>query len=179
MLRPVNLMRWREHRRRNMLRFWGLMFSAPALIALALAFGGRATLAQSAVLQAVYARGEAQRQQALTQREQALMSHRTQREKGLRREQRRQQTLFWQSGLRALANCLPEQAWLTALSWQNGVLHLRGAAARFNALPALDRALRALPGYCSVTSGATSRGSNGLWQFSYTLVREPRDAGAC
>ncbi|EPJ9455039.1 hypothetical protein QDZ17_001944 [Pluralibacter gergoviae] len=36
MSRPVNLLPWRQNRRRCVLRFWGLMFSALPLLAAAL-----------------------------------------------------------------------------------------------------------------------------------------------
>lgn len=169
MARPVNLLHWRERRRRECLRFWGLMFAGAWLIALTLIIAGRTGQTYQHRWQELRQESDRALLQAFVQRER-LLSAGYQRLEILRKEaQQREDTRRWQSTLEMLAQQIPEQAWLTALQWQGNVLSLSGLANRFPALSQMDSAVRSLPGFYSVTAGSTRRDEQGRWQFGYQL----------
>ncbi|MCS2157395.1 fimbrial assembly protein [Scandinavium sp. H11S7] len=176
MRRQVNLLCWREQRRRECLRLWGVLFIGVLLIALALIIAGRVRQSQQHTWLALRQESDQVVRQMLTRQEQRL---REDRERGLvaqRREQQRALTLRWQTTLLTLAEKMPAQAWLTALEWQGDALRFSGLANRFPTLTQVEIVARSLPGFGAVTPGATRRDEQGRWQFSYQLQTEAVDA---
>jgi len=174
----VNFLPWREQRRRACLRFWGLMFSAPAMVALTmLAIGGViqsvngqiATALVEAERQLATALGVAKpRMEARQQRLQQLIS----------REARRNATRRWQPELENLARRLPAQAWLTKMDYQQSTLQLSGKALTFAALSALEAMLRGSQAWRITHTGAAQQDAQGYWQFHYRLAWRETDGGA-
>lgn len=176
MLRQVNLLRWREQRRRECLRFWGAMCIGVALITLALIIAGRARQSQQHAWLVLRLHSDQAVRQMLNQQEQRLRVEQARVRVVQRREHQRALTLRWQTTLLTLAEKMPAQAWLTALEWQGDALRFAGLANRFPALTQVERVARSLPGFGAVTPGATRRDEQGRWQFSYQLQTEAVDA---
>lgn len=175
MPRPINLLPWRQARRQELLRFWGLMFGALALLAAVLYARQHAVRTQALAQAAVYARGDTALRQALAGQEARLKARLADRARLDERRMRLRQTAGWEQALTTLADRLPPRAWLTAVGWQEGTLTLGGLTERFTTLAELDAVLRALPDWQDVASGATRRDERGRWQFSYRLLRTQHD----
>jgi pilus assembly protein HofN len=178
MARPVNLLRWREIRRRDCLRFWGLLFVGSWLIAMTLIIAVRAGQTHQRTWQALRQESNQTLLQTFIQRERQLKVEHQRREALQEHERRRESTYRWQSTLLILAEQMPEQAWLTAMQWQGDSLSFSGLANRFSALSQIDRTVRSLSGFRSITPGATRRDEQGRWQFSYQLQVEVNDVDA-
>lgn len=176
MLRQVNLLRWREQRRRECLRFWGAMYIGVVLITLALIIAGRARQSQQHAWLALQQQSDQAVRQMLNQQEQRLRVEQARVRVVQRRAHQRALTLRWQTTLLTLAEKMPAQAWLTALEWQGDALRFTGLANRFPTLTEVERVARSLPGFGAVTPGATRRDEQGRWQFSYQLQTEAVDA---
>lgn len=174
----VNLLPWRRVQRLRAVRFWGLMFGVQPLLVLVLLLRGHAMQVQAQALQAVHNRADAARLQAFVGREQQLRESLRLQEKLHLRQQRRQWTGLWQDRLSALAQALPEGAWLTALRWQGREFELHGLATRIATLSVLEDALKAMPEYGTVTAGPARRGAGGRWTFSYRLEEVRREPGS-
>lgn len=175
---PVNLLPWRQIQRLKALRFWGVMFAALPLLSLVLLLRGHAARVQGQALAEIYSLADAARLQAFAGRERLLRESLEQQESQQLRLQQRVWTGCWQAGLTALAQALPEDAWLTALRWQGSTLELHGLTARVVTLSALEDALKALPGYRTITAGPVRRDTEGRWAFNYRLEEAPREPGA-
>lgn len=178
MRRPVNLLRWREERRRRCVRFWIMMFSGLWLAAILQIVTGRLAHAQILTQQGMYRANEQALLAAMVNKEKALRGQQQRRSVLQALEVRRKQTAAWQALLEKLAQQMPEQAWLTALQWQGNQLGLSGMAMRFPALSSVDRMVKDLPGFSSVITGPTKQDTQGRWQFSYQLRTGEADAGA-
>lgn len=178
MARLVNLLRWREERRRRRVRFWILMFAGLWLAALAQVLAVRVTQAQRVAVQTLRADSDKSVLQALLQRERMLAAEhkrwQTSQQQALRREQTRQ----WQTTLQTLAEQMPGASWLTAMQWQDDMLGLSGLSISFPALAAMEQTLKRLPGVNAARAGATKQDSQGRWQFSYQLRMGEPHAGA-
>ncbi len=175
MRRQVNLLCWREQRRRACLRLWGAMFIGIFLITLALIIAGRVRQSQQYTWLALRQESDQAVRQMLTQQERRLHVEQARAQVVKRREQQRMLTLRWQTTLLTLAEKMPAQAWLTALEWQDDALRFAGLANRFPTLTQIDLVARSLPGFGTVTPGATRRDERGRWQFSYQLQTEAID----
>ncbi|MCZ5524378.1 PilN domain-containing protein, partial [Escherichia coli] len=73
--------------------------------------------------------------------------------------------------LQRLAELLPEQAWLTKITWQQETLELTANTLSFAALKALEAQLRQLPLFKLGSPGETQQDAQGRWQFHYRLMR--------
>lgn len=175
MSRPVNLLPWRQTRRLHVLRFWGLMFGALPLLAAALYASQQIARMSIETLGVVRAQADAALSQALVGREAQLKVRLAGQALLRQRQMRLRQTAEWETALTDIALHLPEKAWLTALSWQDGALTLSGLTDRFTTLSELDTALRALPAWQEVTPGATRREGRERWQFCYRLARSDHE----
>jgi pilus assembly protein HofN len=172
----VNLLPWRDARRRQCLRFWALMLVG-GLLVIALNIAVNVAINKSErTLNAARVQEARRLQQALTVREQRLVADTAQRATTAQIRVRQQETRRWSLWLSTIGNALPEQAWLTALEWQGAALMLAGKANRFPALAELERALADLPGLRRGKPGATLRDADGRWQFNVQLL--PGDADA-
>lgn len=178
MSRSVNLLPWRESRRRDCLRYWALLCVGLWLIALAHIVSTRLSHAQYRRWLDVRTVNDNALLQALVRREKALRAELAHWEAEQRQAAQRAQTMAWQSTLQTLAEKMPSQAWLTAVRWQGRVLEISGLANRFPALTEMDSALKALPGFRVVQPGATRQDPEGRWQFSYQLRQGESDVSA-
>lgn len=178
MTRPVNLLPWREKRRRECVRFWGWLFIGVWLVAFASAITLR--MGRTPEQTGLRLKQESDRalMRAFTEREHKLAAGQQLWLQIQEQQSRREATRLWQTTLDSLARQMPEQAWLTALQWQGDTLSFSGLANRFPALAQLDAAARSLPDFDAVTPGATRRDEQGRWQFSYQLRREATHAQA-
>ena len=161
---PINFLPWRQQRRTAFLRFWLLMFVAPLLLAVGITLILRLTGSAEARIDAV-----------LLQAEQQLARSLQITKPRLQRQRQRQFTRDWQSALEALAALLPEHAWLTTISWQQGTLEIKGLTTSITALNALETSLRQDASFHLNQRGATQQDAQGRWQFEYQLTRKVSD----
>ncbi|STB46752.1 fimbrial protein HofN [Citrobacter koseri] len=157
MSHPVNFLPWRQSRRRECLRFWSVMFSGSLLLTIALACIHEVTLTAQKRVDAQWSIAEKERAAALLAIQPRLQQRQTAWQQALQRQTEYEQTRRWQSVLEGMAALLPEQAWLTRLSWQQGTLELEGYATTFLALNTLETALRRHPDFLLAGSGQRSR----------------------
>lgn len=175
-MKPVNLLPWRQSRQRYRLRLMCLVTAAIVLIGAMSGFAlGLCWRVQTSTLESILG-SEREENRALARRETQLQQHRQKQEQQQNVSKRRQATLAWQKRLADLASALPEQAWLTALSWQNNTLTLSGSLNRFSALQALDKAMQQVDGFQPATAGKMTRDKEGRWLFNYQMTRSVSDA---
>lgn len=172
MARPVNLLRWREKRRRDCLHFWALLFVGSWLIALVWFVANRAEGEHQHQKQALQQASDNAVYQGLVQRERQFKDGQQRRMLWLTHEKEREATRQWQSRLLALAENMPEQAWLTAIRWEGYSLNFSGLANRFPALTELDAAVRQLADFRVIDPGPVRRDAQGRWEFSYRMLAE-------
>ncbi len=87
-----------------------------------------------------------------------------------------QQCLAWRDNEQWLwAALLPEHAWLTTISWQQGTLEIKGLTTSITALNALETSLRQDASFHLNQRGATQQDAQGRWQFEYQLTRKVSD----
>lgn len=139
---PINFLPWRQQRRTAFLRFWLLMFVAPLLLAVGITLILRLTSNAEARVNTVLLQAEQQLAHSLQITKPRLLERQQIREQRLQRQRQRQFTRDWQSALEALAALLPEHAWLTTISWQQGTLEIKGLTTSITALNALETSLR-------------------------------------
>ncbi|BDY98037.1 hypothetical protein MUTS15_66940 [Escherichia coli] len=102
------------------------MFVAPLLLAVGITLILRLTSNAEARVNAVLLQAEQQLTRSLQITKPRLLERQQLREQRLQRQRQRQFTRDWQSALEALAALLPEHAWLTTISWQQGTLEIKG-----------------------------------------------------
>lgn len=139
---PINFLPWRQQRRTAFLRFWLLMFVAPLLLAVGITLILRLTGSAEARIDAVLLQAEQQLARSLQITKPRLLEQQQLREQRSQRQRQRQFTRDWQSALEALAALLPEHAWLTTISWQQGTLEIKGLTTSITALNALSARMR-------------------------------------
>ena len=127
------------------------------------------------VIDAVLLQGEQQLAHSLQITKPRLLEQQQLREQRLQRQRQRQFTRDWQSALEALAALLPEHAWLTTISWQQGTLEIKGLTTSITALNALETSLRQDASFHLNQRGATQQDAQGRWQFEYQLTRKVSD----
>ncbi len=172
---PINFLPWRQQRRAAFLRFWLLMFVAPLLLAVGITLMQHLAYNAGARVDAVLLQAEQQLARSLQVTKPHLLERQQLREQHLRRQRQRQITRDWQPALEALATRLPEKAWLTTLSWQQGTLEIKGLTSNITALNALENSLREDASFQLNQRGATQQDAQGRWQFEYQLTRKIRD----
>ncbi|HBB2470656.1 TPA: DNA utilization protein HofN [Escherichia coli] len=149
---PINFLPWRQQRRTAFLRFWLLMFVAPLLLAVGITLILRLTSNAEARVDTVLLQAEQQLARSLQITKPRL--------------------------LEALAALLPEHAWLTTISWQQGTLEIKGLTTSITALNALETSLRQDASFHLNQRGATQQDAQGRWQFEYQLTRKVSDGHA-
>lgn len=169
---PINFLPWRQQRRTAFLRFWLLMFVAPLLLAVGITLILRLTGSAEARIDAVLLQAEQQLARSLQITKPRLLEQQQLREQRSQRQRQRQFTRDWQSALEALAALLPEHAWLTTISWQQGTLEIKGLTTSITALNALETSLRQDASFHLNQRGATQQDAQGRWQFEYQLTRK-------
>lgn len=175
MARPINLLHWREKRRRECVRFWGLLCVGGGLITLLLIISSRAGHGYQQEWRALRQQNDRALMQALILREGQLKARLQQRDAVQARFRQQTLTRRWNSTLLTLAEQLPEQAWLTTVQWQGDAFSFSGLTLRFPALSRVESAVHRLPGFRTVSPGPIQRDAQGRWQFSYQLQTEVRD----
>ena len=167
MAQQINLLPWRETRRRQRLRLGGLLVVAMALSIAALTIAVRTLRQMDAAQQAMHTQADNVLYSALLHRERDMREEIQRGERQARQAQRR---------LLSLAALLPEPLWLTRLDYQPQGITLYGLALNLKAVAALEKALSKLEGFQPVTPGATRRDAQGRWSFSFFLAGETTDA---
>lgn len=150
------------------------MFVAPLLLAVGITLILRLTSNAEARVNAVLLQAEQQLTRSLQITKPRLLERQQLREQRLQRQRQRQFTRDWQSALEALAALLPEHAWLTTISWQQGTLEIKGLTTSITALNALETSPARML-FSSQSAGATQQDAQGRWQFEYQLTRKVSD----
>lgn len=178
MTATINLLPWRQTRRYACLRFWGVLFSGSLLLCIGGVLSGYSVFRIEHRVGLLLADAEKQRAEALTALKPHLQQRQQQWHQMQTRKQQRDQTRRWQQVLQGLADWLPEQAWLTKMTWQQNTLELTGNALNFSALKALETQLRQQPLFELGSPGETQQDAQGRWQFHYRLTRSGTHDGA-
>lgn len=114
----VNLLPWRDLRRRQRLRYALLLATGIVLLVGTTLQAGRTAGLQRDALARIHTTADAALLASLKQREQAMREAWQQHQRQREQRQRRSTIAAWQPRLMALAAGLPAQAWLTRLEYQ-------------------------------------------------------------
>ena len=171
MIATINLLPWRQTRRRACLRFWSVLFGASLLLSSGVLLRYYSVLSVENQVELLLADAEKTRAEALMALKPRVQQRQQRWQQVQARNKQREQTRSWQSVLQELAELLPEQAWLTKMAWQQDTLELTGNTLSFAALKALEAQLRQLPLFKLGSPGETQQDAQGRWQFHYRLMR--------
>ena len=164
MIATINLLPWRQARRYACLRFWGILFSASLLLSIGVLLRYYSALSVENRAELLLADAEKTRAEALMALKPRMQQRQQRWQQVQARNKQREQTRSWQRALQGLAELLPEQAWLTKMTWQEDTLD-------FAALKALEAQLRQLPLFMLNSPGETQQDAQGRWQFHFRLTR--------
>ena len=170
----VNFLPWRRTRFLRCLRYWGIWVGAIWLICGAAVWRVRGHWQGVQRVHEVQTQAEQRITQQLAERVEQLNARALQRAQWQLRQARRQKTQDWSSRLTQLAEQLPAQAWLTALSYRDGVLSLSGTLTQFGALATIDVVFQSVPGFMPGHAEKIQRDSAGRWVFEYRIREETR-----
>lgn len=134
MTHVVNLLPWRDLRRRQRLRYVLLLTIGIVLLGGMGLLVSRTARLQRDFLATLHTTADAQLLASLKQREQAMREAWQQHQRQRQQYQRRSAIAAWQPRLQALAADLPAQAWLTRLEYQGVLLTLDGLALNLQAV---------------------------------------------
>ncbi len=123
MTHVVNLLPWRDLRRRQRLRYVLLLTIGIVLLGGMGLLVSRTARLQRDFLATLHTTADAQLLASLKQREQAMREAWQQHQRQRQQYQRRSAIAAWQPRLQALAADLPAQAWLTRLEYQGSTPH--------------------------------------------------------
>lgn len=171
MITTINLLPWRQTRRRACLRFWSVLFGASLLLSIGVVLRYYSVLRAENQVELLLADAEKTRAEALMALKPRVQQRQQRWQQVQARNKQREQTRSWQRVLQGLAELLPEQAWLTKITWQQETLELTGNTLSFAALKALEAQLRQLPLFRLGSPGETQQDVQGRWQFHYRLTR--------
>lgn len=171
MITTINLLPWRQTRRRACLRFWSVLFGASLLLSIGVVLRYYSVLRAENQVELLLADAEKTRAEALMALKPRVQQRQQRWQQVQARNKQREQTRSWQRVLQGLAELLPEQAWLTKITWQQKTLELTGNTLSFAALKALEAQLRQLPLFRLGSPGETQQDAQGRWQFHYRLTR--------
>lgn len=169
MARSINLLPWRHQRYVARLQLWCVIWGASLLLIVSLAMIGRSVFLQEERVNDLLLAAENGRATALAANMPRLQQRQRQQQARLQSQAQREQTQCWQPILTGLANLLPEQAWLTSLHYQQGILELEGIANTFDDLRMLETSLRHYARFPLSRTGTTRQDAQGRWQFHYQL----------
>lgn len=178
MIATINLLPWRQTRRRACLRFWSFLFGASLLLSSGVLLRYYSVLSVENQVELLLADAEKTRAEALMALKSRVQQRQQRWQQVQARNKQREQTRSWQRVLQGLAELLPEQAWLTKITWQQETLELTGNTLSFAALKALEAQLRQLPLFKLGSPGETQQDAQGRWQFEYQLTRKVSDGHA-
>ena len=171
MIATINLLPWRQTRRRACLRFWSVLFGVSLLLSIGVLLRNYSVLSVENRAELLLADAEKTRVEALMALKPRMQQRQQRWQQVQARNKQREQTRSWQSVLQELAELLPEQAWLTKMTWQQDTLELTGNTLNFAALKTLETQLRQRPLFQLSSSGETQQDAQGRWQFHYRLTR--------
>lgn len=171
MTATINLLPWRQSRRYACLQWWGALLSGSLLVIVGIALGYYALSRVDNRVELLLADAEKIRAETLIALKPRLQQRQQQWQQAQQREKRREQMRSWQSVLQGMAALLPEQAWLTGMTWQQDTLELTGLTLNVAALHRLETQLRKHPGFQLGSSGEMRQDAQGRWQFHYRLIR--------
>ncbi|WP_336285411.1 PilN domain-containing protein [Citrobacter arsenatis] len=171
MIATINLLPWRQTQRRACQRFWCVLFSASLLLSIGVLLRYQSVITVENRTELLLADAEKTRAEALMALKPRIQQRQQQRQQIQARNKQRAQTRSWQQVLQRLAELLPEQAWLTKITWQQETLELTGNTLNFAALKALEAQLRQQPMFKLGSPGETQQDVQGRWQFHYRLTR--------
>ena len=171
MIATINLLPWRQTRRRACLRFWSVLFGASLLLSIGVLLRYYSVLSVENQVELLLADAEKTRAEALMALKPRVQLRQQRWQQVQARNKQLEQTRSWQRVLQRLAELLPEQAWLTKITWQQETLELTGNTLSFAALKALEAQLRQLPLFKLGSPGETQQDAQGRWQFHYRLMR--------
>ena len=153
MTHVVNLLPWRDLRRRQRLRYVLLLTIGIVLLGGMGLLVSRTARLQRDFLATLHTTADAQLLASLKQREQAMREAWQQHQRQRQQYQRRSAIAAWQPRLQALAADLPAQAWLTRLEYQGVLLTLDGLALNLQALTSVEAALTRVAGFAPAKAG--------------------------
>lgn len=172
----VNLLPWRQQRRRRFWRFWCLLLTGSVFVTGLLAFSLPGLLDAERVTRHVMQDANALLLREFAGQQTQLGLRQKKAEFILFRRQQQAQTEHWQHILTEIAGRLPERIWLTQLEFRQDILRLTGYSFSVSDLRQLDAALRDISGLRYGQVGKTQRDTQGRWQFHYQISREPNHA---
>ncbi|WP_425294159.1 PilN domain-containing protein, partial [Klebsiella pneumoniae] len=161
MTHVVNLLPWRDLRRRQRLRYVLLLTIGIVLLGGMGLLVSRTARLQRDFLATLHTTADAQLLASLKQREQAMREAWQQHQRQRQQYQRRSAIAAWQPRLQALAADLPAQAWLTRLEYQGVLLTLDGLALNLQALTSVEAALTRVAGFAAGKARGAPRGPRG------------------
>lgn len=173
----VNLLPWRETRRRRRLQMAGLLMVGLLLILLAALLASRLNQRVSHSLETAKMSAEDQLYTAFQQRERAMRQRLQQQEQRRLRALRREKTAAWQPRLQTIAALMPDHAWLTQLEYRQNTLWLSGLTLHLKGLAELEKALGSVDGLRPPKAGETHRDGEGRWLFHFSMAGEDDNAG--
>lgn len=171
MASTINFLPWRQARRAACLHFWSLMFGGALLLAGGITLSRYLVKSAETRVGSVLLQAEQQRATALQASRAGLQKRQKLRQQVLLQRQQREQTREWQTILQELAALLPEQAWLTKITYQQETLVLSGLAINVSTLAAFETSLRRHAVFQLTHRGATQQDAEGYWQFAWQLTR--------
>lgn len=171
MIATINLLPWRQTRRRACLRFWCVLFGASLLLSIGVLLRYYSVLSVENRAELLLADAEKTRAEALMALKPRMQQRQQRWHQVQVRNKQRKQTQSWQRVLQELAELLPEQAWLTKMTCQQDTLELMGNTLNFAALKTLEAQLRQQPLFQLSSPGETQQDAQGRWQFHYRLTR--------
>jgi Tfp pilus assembly protein PilN len=171
MIPPANLLAWRERRLKSRLRFWQLIMGGT--LCAGLMWAGVGTLC---------GRQETLRHRLLADRDRAFVSHivslsaqtrasqqtlAERQDRARRYRLRQEKTRRWSDALNALAQAMPDRAWLTVVDVQAEKMRVEGVARDIACIDALEKA-----GLKLISQGALQRQNSGEWRFTMIFSTE-------
>ncbi len=122
MIATINLLPWRQTRRRACLRFWSVLFGASLLLSSGVLLRYYSVLSVENQVELLLADAEKTRAEALMALKPRVQLRQQRWQQVQARNKQREQTRSWQRVLQRLSELLPEQAWLTKITWQQETL---------------------------------------------------------
>lgn len=165
----VNFLPWRRTRRLRQLRYWGMCVCAVWLVCGVVVWAARGHWQGEQRVHEMHAQMAQHISQQLAERVQQRNAQILQSAQLRLRQAGRQKTQVWSSRLTQLAEKLPAQAWLTALSYRDGVLSLTGMLTQFTAFTTLDEGFASVADFLPGQAEKIQQNSDGHWMFEYQL----------
>lgn len=165
----VNFLPWRRTRLLRQLRYWSMCVCAVWLVCGVVVWAAREHWQDERCVHEMHAQMAQHISQQLAQRVQQRNVQILQSSQLRQRQAGRQKTQAWSPRLMQLAEKLPAQAWLTALSYRDGVLSLTGTLTQFSAFSTMDGGFASVADFLPGHAEKIQQDSAGFWMFEYQL----------